>query len=285
MYPIIIIGMHRSGSSLIAGLLQTLGMFMGQDQDDHCEAMFFIRLNDWLLRQTGAAWDNPDPIQYLLEHSQARSLAVDYVRYMMRTPRAVNYMGLGKYLRFRSPDHLALPWGWKDPRNTFTLPFWRDLFPQARVVHIYRHGIDVANSLRTRVNQRLAGAQALHDRRKKWHLYSLRPKRGGFADTMRCTFLEGAFSLWETYRRQAQRQVEQLGPKALELQYEKLVADPLPGLRSLARFGGLSATDDMLVEVASQVQPGRVYAYRTNSELMAFAESVSERLAKWGYEA
>ncbi len=30
-------------------------------------------------------------------------------------------------------------WGWKDPRNTFTLPMWLSIFPKARVLHVLRN--------------------------------------------------------------------------------------------------------------------------------------------------
>jgi hypothetical protein len=40
-----------------------------------------------------------------------------------------------------------MAWGWKDPRNSITLPVWLKLFPDARVIHIVRNGVDVAESL------------------------------------------------------------------------------------------------------------------------------------------
>ena len=42
------------------------------------------------------------------------------------------------------------PWGFKDPRFTFTLPFWRDALPDLRVVASFRHPIAVALSLARR---------------------------------------------------------------------------------------------------------------------------------------
>ncbi len=38
--PIILIGMHRSGTSLIAGLLKQMGMFLGYGMQ-HNESIFF----------------------------------------------------------------------------------------------------------------------------------------------------------------------------------------------------------------------------------------------------
>ena len=46
--PILVIGMHRAGTSMIADLLRDLGVFMGWRRDIYGEALFFQGLNDWL---------------------------------------------------------------------------------------------------------------------------------------------------------------------------------------------------------------------------------------------
>ena len=60
MQPIIVIGMHRSGSSLLVKVLQELGVFMGNDFEENNESMFFNKINDWRLLQAGASWDIPE---------------------------------------------------------------------------------------------------------------------------------------------------------------------------------------------------------------------------------
>ena len=54
--PIIVIGMHRSGTGMLARVLSGLGVWMGERQSDNSEDMFFFTLNEWLLRLSGAAW-------------------------------------------------------------------------------------------------------------------------------------------------------------------------------------------------------------------------------------
>jgi hypothetical protein len=44
----------------------------------------------------------------------------------------------------------ASVWGWKDPRNCLTLPFWRKLLPELNVLVIVRNPLEVAYSLRNR---------------------------------------------------------------------------------------------------------------------------------------
>ena len=68
MQPVILLGMHRSGTAMIARLLDALGLFQGSElQEDH-ESTWFLEINDLLLRRVNAAWDNPDPICSFLEN-------------------------------------------------------------------------------------------------------------------------------------------------------------------------------------------------------------------------
>lgn len=279
--PVIIIGMHRSGTSLITRLLEQLGVFFGWKKEKNHEALFFLQLNDWMLRQSGGAWDHPAPIRNLFRNREVRALVVDYARFLMDTPRVVSYLGLPGYLRYRFPGNLVVPWGWKDPRNTFTLPIWLELFPEARVIHIYRHGVDVAHSLLVRQEKALARLRESYQRRKL--LYWLRPKYGAFTNTLRCASLDGGFSLWEEYVEEARSHVRTLGNRAVEVRYEDFLANPVSTLRFLAEFCGLSVTDMMIENVVGQIRVDRAYAYRSDRALRAFAEKVAQRLSKFGY--
>lgn len=279
--PVIVIGMHRSGTSMVVRLLEELGLFAGKRKDKNDEALFFLKLNDWLLRQSGGAWDHPEPVKHLLDNAGARSLAVDYIRHLMKTPRAASYLGWDLYLQYRGLQKLDFSWGWKDPRNTYTLPLWLDLFPEARVIHLRRHGVDVASSLKVREDRILARSAVLHDRRKA--LYWLHPKRQGFLDSPRCASLEGGFSLWEDYTEEAERQISWLGDRATTLKYEDFLAEPQETLTSLLRFCGLSATEGDIEKVSKKVNRGRAYAYRNDPELSTIVERVARRLGRRGY--
>lgn len=273
--------MHRSGTSIIVRLLEDLGLFAGKSKDKNHEALFFLKVNDWLLRQSGGAWDHPEPVKYLLDNAGARFLTADYVQHLMKTPRAANYLGWDLYLRYRGLRKLDFSWGWKDPRNTYTLPLWLDLFPEARVIHVLRHGVDVASSLKVRESRTLVRSAALHDRRKA--LYWLHPKRKGFLDSPRCASLEGGFSLWENYTEEAERHISWLGNRATTLRYEDFLAAPQEMLTSLSHFCGLSATDGDIERVSKKVNRGRAYAYHNDPALSMFAERTAGRLGRRGY--
>ena len=279
VYPIIIIGMHRSGTTMVARVLDRLGLEMGRSLDPNHEPWLFLRLNDWLIEQCGGRWDNPTPLRLLLENPDARRLAVDHLRMVMGSPRVLSFLGPAGYLRHRSLLDLNSAWGWKDPRNTFTLPLWLELFPEARVIHVMRHGVDVAASLRHRQRRGLAAAGSGARQR----LYRFLPKRAGIVDTLRCADLEGGLDLWGEYVNTARGRVEALGERAVELQYETILADPLTTVSRLARFCGLDADDALVRRAVGDVNPERAFAFRRDAELAAFAAAHGERLERFGY--
>jgi len=281
--PVIVIGMHRSGTTMVMRMLAELGLFVGARIDGNCESPYFRAINDWLLTQCGGRWDEPTPIRYMLESPRTRSLVTEYLRSYLSSPRCVSYFGMRGLLRRRRETIMANPWGWKDPRNTFTLPIWLDLFPQARVIHIYRHGIDVAKSLATRWEKSVQKRESrFHTRRR---LYAIRPQRGGFAESYRCATLEGALSLWEEYVTESRRHVTALGSGAIEVQYELFLEQPAATLERLSEFAGLRAGKEQIVQSASGVRRERAFAYREESDLLSFARQKADQLAVCGYTA
>ena len=281
--PVIVIGMHRSGTSMLIRLLEAAGLYAGRTGDNH-EAVFFYRIDQWLMRQSGATWENPEPIRYLLENQKVRSMATDYaVRYRIESPRVTAFLGWRDYLRYRSLFNLPMPWGWKCPLATYTLPIWLDIFPNAKVIHIYRHGVDVANSLRQRSLGALQRTRAQELYYKLRFLHWLRPKPGGFVAGMRCADLEGGFALWEEYLSEAHRHTQELGKQATEVRYEDLLSERNGTLKRLADFCGLQVSDEAVKRGAKQVKQQRAYAFRGNPELRLFADQVAMRLAAYNY--
>jgi len=280
--PILIIGMHRSGTTLVTKLLEDLGLFTGKRKEENHESEFFLHLNHWLMTQAGGGWDHPEPVLDLLAHERVLSLATDYIQYQLRSPRVISYLGVGKYLRYRTPANLPDPWGWKDPRNTYTLPLWLRIFPDARFIHVYRHGVDVAKSLQSRHLRLLARSE-----RRRWLLKAastFRRKRGGFADSVHCNSLEYGLHLWEAYVQRAHRLVASYPDRACELRYESLLSNPAKELATLATFCELPTDDSMLANAARHVRPSRAYAYRDKPELTHLAEAFATPLRAMGYE-
>jgi len=285
--PVIIIGMGRSGTSILTQLLSKLGLFVGKKISPATyEALFFQELNKWLLAACGGGLNNPRCISWLLENNQVKTIVTDFIRFVLRTPKVISFLGLKRYLAYGTPEQLRIPWGWKDPRTTFTLPIWLAIFPDAKVVHVHRHGVDVANSLKVRYD----GIVSLVRRRREkygrlYHLFWLMrrlPRRTELFDLRACT-LEGGFSLWEEYVAEAKKHVESLGNRAFEVRFEHLMEDPIEVLRSTAAFCELGVSEASLLQVISSLRKERAYAYRSSEELRSFARNVAERLERYGH--
>jgi hypothetical protein len=183
----------------------------------------------------------------------------------------------------RDLRRLRIPWGFKDPRVTLTLPFWREALPGARWLYVTRHGVDVAQSLRTRWNR---DTLPVADRYRRYKLlYLLRPKRISVF-MARCSNLDSAFSIWEAYMAAAHANLEPLpAPDKLEIRYEDLLADPVKWLARIAGFAGLQVSGERLRTVvgAEGVNGDRAFAYRRDGELRAFGADRADALTTWGY--
>lgn len=281
--PIIFIGMHRSGTSMLGRLLENLGLFAGTRKDKNNEAVFFRQLNDWLMTQCGARWDMPGATQYLWENEELLTWIDDYLRYLLNSPRAIQFLGFWRYLTTGGITRFNMPWGWKDPRNTFTLPMWLRIFPDAKVVYIERHGVDVAQSLRIR--SRKGFDYTTRKYRKYRPIVSFRPKRGGFVESPRYATLEGGFSLWQEYVDQATEEIQQLpNHRVLKLRYEQVLKDPVTYLRASAEFCGLNVSNQKLEKLTTGIDANRAYAYLSNPELREFACRNQVALADRGYK-
>lgn len=274
--------MHRSGTSLLTKTLDELGLFVGEDlQDDH-ESVFFIRLNNRLLRQSGSTWDCPERYQAMIPKPEWLTRQAALVRRYLRGRSAARYAG-PKYQRyFRSDAGLNRPWGWKDPRNTITLPLWMHLYPEAKIIHIKRHGIDVAYSLYTR-ERRITRvfASLLKAVGSQWP----RASDGKFTNPLRCNKLDNTFKLWEFYTDQAQAHVRTWRNQAIEISYEDFLLEPVKMLEAICPFLGLPVNHAVINKLPSLVHVNRAFAYRNQNVLKEYATRVRERLEALGYSA
>ncbi|MDQ2785421.1 MAG: sulfotransferase [Chloroflexota bacterium] len=139
--PVCIAGMHRSGTSMYARLLNRCGVYLGEEGDlipassenldGYWENARFVALNDDLLNAFGGAWDHPPAFP---DDGDAKSFAA----FAAQSAPLLGTFGDRE------------PWGWKDPRNSLTLPFWLRVFPEMKVVICVRNPLEVVLSLRQR---------------------------------------------------------------------------------------------------------------------------------------
>lgn len=247
--PIIIIGMHRSGTTMVARLMQKMGIFMGGDNEKNEESKFFLGLNEWILRQSGSRWDNMSGFGSLLENDRYRAILIRYLRFIVKGPRSMCY------LRWRVIGPRNIKWGWKDPRNTFTLPLWLEIFPNAQIIYVERDGVDVARSLMIRKDKD-TNIVTDHFNYFKW-VYSFRLKKESFGGSCLLNSLDDAINLWHQYIIEGRKHVLENREKSLFIHYEKLLENPEIGVSKLAQFLGIEMDSAIVRKIASMVDNSR----------------------------
>jgi len=141
MTTTVILGMHRSGTSLVAGLLHHLGIFMGEgfgNDGDWChyEDPAFVSLNQQLLTVAGGSWQNPPSIQSIWHSSHLYNEQIQ------------------RLLRERS---VHSSWGFKDPRACLTINLWHDhlcLWEKPKYIIVWRDKDKIITSLLQRAKAR-----------------------------------------------------------------------------------------------------------------------------------
>lgn len=129
--PLIVLGMHRSGTSFLTGTLQLAGLELGphntsakHNQKGNRENPEIVAFHDAVLAARGTSWRAPPPEQIRWtteEEARARALVATYEG----TPR----------------------WGFKDPRSLAMIDEWRRICPGAGLIGIFRNPVSVTRSL------------------------------------------------------------------------------------------------------------------------------------------
>jgi hypothetical protein len=150
-------GMHRSGTSLAARSLDLLGVSLGRRDGlldpgpdnvaGYWENAEIKELDDVLLAALGGSWDEPP----LLAPGWEADPSLDGLREQARD-----------VIERAFPDHgRAGPVGFKDPRASLLLPFWRTVVTVRTTVVVVRDPAEVTRSLATRDGMRASQAALL----------------------------------------------------------------------------------------------------------------------------
>lgn len=191
-----VLGMHRSGTSLTAQVLHRLGVHLGNplniagphpaNASGFWENIRLKDINEAILALRGGTWFAPRRLRGRWRRDGRLAPLEERARRVLEEE-------FGRSRR----------WGWKDPRNCITLPFWQRLLPPMRYVLCVRHPVSVARSLAARDG--------------------LSPLR--------------SLRLWWLYNAAALRHAEQR--RLLVVHYEGYFRDPDAVVEALARFIGV----------------------------------------------
>jgi GT2 family glycosyltransferase/glycosyltransferase involved in cell wall biosynthesis len=126
---------------MVTRLLHACGLYIGEkdelmpaqadNPDGFWEHIGFVSVNDAVLSQLGGAWDLPPKVDEGIEQPRLDPL---------RAEAELLIEGFAS----------RKVWGWKDPRNSLTLPFWNDLLPRLKTLVVVRNPLEVAHSMHER---------------------------------------------------------------------------------------------------------------------------------------
>lgn len=250
MKPIILLGMHRSGTSLLARILSELGIYMGNDVNIHHESKYFLKANENILSICHTDWDYPRQVEYLYEDN------ISFENTFHHFEKEINSLNfqkeyIGRYNRLLKPQlNKDYKWGWKEPRTTITFPIWSKIFPDAKFIYLYRNGIDVAASLYYReINRR----GVIHSKP-----YSLR-----------CLNLDRAFELWEEYNTFFFENMNYIPPDNLIIiSYEEFLKEPQKIVGRINNFIKLTVDNEKVKDICKTIKSDNAFKFLESDLLM-----------------
>jgi hypothetical protein len=140
---IVVLGMHRSGTSAVAGCLQRLGVDFGPrlmpptdaNERGYYEHIDVVNLHDRLMLALDASWDETGPLprEWWLHHPRADAYREELLNLLRR-------------------DFASAPlWGIKDPRLCRLLPWWEPVWKELDTTPVFlivlRDPAEIAASL------------------------------------------------------------------------------------------------------------------------------------------
>ncbi len=233
--PVLIVGAHRSGTTATARALEILGLQLGQCLDSHREPKGLQQLHEHYLEQLGAAWHNPAPFLESLKTSDGERNCVEYLRANTeeKLPSILGYGNNPRGLWLRARRNFGAVWGWKEPRTTLFAPAWLKIFPDARIVHIIRHPMAAAISIRER---------------------EMKFRAAGDAPIAKIDNLDYGMDLVRRYT-EAGHSLAQRTPHYQRVRFENMQADASSVLKELAHFCGLRSSASQLRKAAATIRP------------------------------
>ncbi|MFN8282889.1 MAG: sulfotransferase [Chitinophagales bacterium] len=256
--PVIILGMHRSGTTMITKMLENLGLFVGAEKEINHEAIFFWEINNWIFDLHTSTAEKPYNMRF--RNPSCDKVVLESLDYFLQSSRRKKYLGnfTTKYKNIKDVD---FPFGWKDPKNTFTIDFWKHIFPNPKIIHIYRNPIDSVSSYIER--------DLIKYNQFDW-TWKKKLKRdflisNNFHRNFRLTTIQEGFDLWQEYVEKAASLKHEF-PDYLEIKYEDFLANPFELLKQLAQFSDLNSNEEKVKNEIKDIKKDRAFAFVNNAE-------------------
>lgn len=147
----VVLGMHKSGTTLVSQCLEASGIDMGDfDRElDYGSGNTFERLETQEFNRDLLHGHLIPPLDYLLRRSRVPVRDALGYRRNNDSTALIRYRALARR-KLRAPERQrmrsliqscssrASDWGFKDPRTCLTYPLWREELPEHRLVVVFR---------------------------------------------------------------------------------------------------------------------------------------------------
>ena len=230
--------MGGSGTRLIVRMLEECGYFMGgaASQNEFAEpAVFYAGINAFT-----------DEFRHKLPLRSDWRSVVD-----SRNEKIISFCNQHLENYYRQRGYNGGKWGFKDPRSTFTSRIFLKQYPSARLLHVIRNGMDVADSKMRQNWPGLIGADKIEYWLEVWYNVVLAAK--SYEDTNPLNYHE--------------------------LKYEDICNFNLQAFQSLEKASGIDG--NLLLQTAeSMAHKKRIDKVRNKPEIPAH---IAELLKKYTY--
>lgn len=276
--PVIIVGMHRSGTTMITKMLENLGLFVGTEKEINNEALFFWKINNWIFDLHTATAEKPYNLRY--KNPACENVILESLEHFVQSDKRKQY--LGKYSsKYKTIKALDFPYGWKDPKNSFTIDFWKQVFLDPKVIHIYRNPIDSVSSY---IERDLELKNKFEWNWKKKLKRDLLISKN-FHQNFRLTSIEEGYDLWEEYVSKA-LSLKNDCENYIEIKYEEFLEQPFENLQKLAKFSGMNVNDEKIKNEIQNIKKERAFAFLSNEKYYSIYQTLKEKplMKQLGYD-
>jgi hypothetical protein len=244
--PVVIGALGGSGTRAVARVVRQAGVFIGTHLNVSEDAMEFVEfydrwINRYLLRRQATLCQEEDALM-------TGDLSACVARHRRESP---------------APE---APWGWKEPRSLYLLPFFHAHFPEMQFIHVIRDGRDMAFS-------------ANQNQLRKHGAAVLGPDLHEAPQPVRTAALWARINLETAAYGEAR-----LGNRYLRVRFEDLCRSPRETVHTILEFLG-SAVD--AVRAAEVIIPpasiGRWRAITDDGLVQAIHLHAEEALRRFGY--
>ena len=160
--------------------------------------------------------------------------------------------------------------------------FFKEIFPEAKFIHIVRDGRAVANSfLQMPWWTGFRGPE-------NWYLGSLNERQQSQWDSSDRSFLVLAGLAWDILVTSIEQDTQRVGQDSVcTVRYEDFLNDPVGQIRKISDFSDLDFNKDFENRIgASRINSGRKQAFLadlSSSQVLELTSCITDSLAKYGY--